>query len=113
MEIVEIYEKVNLVIPIEQRRFFNYLEDSVNELQSTYGDFIFIENAEYTPPKMLTDEDKNVVLPLYHNAIVDNILFFATGEEYYKSEFIRKSRDAYLKYWNDIAKGRRIRRMRW
>lgn len=116
MTILEIFEKVNLVIPIEQRRFFNYYEDSVNELQSTYGDFIFIENAEiaeYTPPKMLTDEDKNVVLPLYHNAIVDNIIFFATGEERYKAEFIRKAKDAYLKYWNDNAKGRRIRRMRW
>ena len=28
-------------------------------------------------------------------------------------EFIRKSKDAYLKYWNDNAKGRRKRRMRW
>jgi hypothetical protein len=113
MEIVEIYEKVNLVIPIEQRRFFNYLEDSVNELQSTYGDFIFIEDkeTEYTPPKSLTDEF--VVLPLYHNAIVDNILFLANAGEHYKSEFIRKAKDAYLKYWNDNAKGRRIRRMRW
>ena len=111
MKIVEIYEKVNLVIPIEQRRFFNYYEDSVNELQSTYGDFIFMEDTEYTPPKSLTDE--SVVLPLYHNAIVDNILFLSGAGEFYKSEFIRKAKEAYLKYWNDNAKGRRIRRMRW
>lgn len=113
MTILEIFEKVNLVVPIEQRKFFNYFEDSVNELQSLYRDFVFVEGKEYTPPKSLTDEDKNVVLPLYHNSIVDNILFFATNEEVYKTEFIRKSRDAYLKYWNDNAKGRRIRRMRW
>ncbi len=111
MTILEIYEKVNLIIPIEQRKFFNYFEDTVNELQSLYRDFVFIEGTEYTPPESLTDE--NVVLPLYHNSIVDNILFFATNEEAYKTEFIRKSRDAYLKYWNDNAKGRRIRRMRW
>ena len=156
MTILEIYEKVNLVIPIEQRVFFNYFEDTVNELQSLYGDFVFItdiseekpqaneysftsvdsmgnryENGvlvetvsdedntsgsdisvkEYTPPKSLTD--KNVVLPLYHNSIVDNILFLATQGEAYKGEFMRKSKDAYLKYWNDDAKGRRKRRMRW
>ena len=126
MTLLEIYEKVNLIIPIEQRVFFNFLEDTVNELQSLYGDFVFIKDkteadstsdeiiiaiAEYTPPKSLTDDF--VVLPLYHNSIVDNILFLANKGEHYKSEFIRKSKDAYLKYWNDNAKGRRIRRMRW
>lgn len=111
MTILEIYEKVNLLVPIEQRVFFNFFEDTVNELQSLYRDFVFIKDTEYTPPESLTDE--NVVLPLYHNPIVDNILFLANKGEYYKSEFIRKSKDAYLKYWNDNAKGRRIRRMRW
>ena len=111
MTLIEIYEKVNLVIPIEQRVFFNFYEDTVNELQSLYGDFVFIKDTNYTPPKSLTDE--NVVLPLYHNAIVDNILFLANNGETYKSEFIRKSKDAYLKYWNDNAQGRRKRRMRW
>ena len=112
MTILEIYEKVNLIIPIEQRKFFNYFEDTVNELQSLYRDFVFIKDKEYTPPKSLTKE-KNVVLPLYHNSIVDNIVFLAGGNENYKGEFIRKSRDAYLKYWTDNAKGRRKRRMRW
>ena len=111
MTIREIFEKVNLIIPMEQRVFFNYFEDTVNELQSLYRDFVFEKEAEYTPPKSLSDD--NVVLPLYHNSIVDNILFFAEQGEQYKSEFIRKSRDAYLKYWNDNAKDRRIRRMRW
>lgn len=115
MTILEIFEKVNLVTPIEQRKFFNYFEDTVNELQSLYsdfGDFVFIKDSEYTPPKSLT-EYNNVVLPLYHNAIVDNILFLATNEEVYKGEFMRKSDDAFKKYWNDNAKGRRKRRMRW
>ena len=111
MTILEIFEKVNLVFPIEQRVFFNFFEDTVNELQSLYGEFVFIKGTEYTPPKSLTDD--NVVLPLYHNSIVDNILFLANKGEAYKGEFIRKSKDAYLKYWNDNAKGRRKRRMRW
>ena len=111
MTLVEIFEKVNLVIPIEQRVFFNFFEDTVNELQSLYGDFVFIKDTKYEPPESLND--KNVVLPLYHNAIVDNILFLANKGEYYKGEFMRKAKDAYLKYWKDNANGRRIRRMRW
>ena len=140
MTILEIFEKVNLVIPIEQRVFFNFFEDTVNELQSLYGDFVFIQDkreepqtgnsyivsfdangnryingvlsndsivddgsqnvvaTNYTPPKSLTDD--NVVLPLYHNSIVDNILFLANKGEQYKSEFIRKSRDYIItKLW--------------
>ena len=111
MTILEIFEKVNLVIPMEQRVFFNFFEDTVNELQSLYGDFVFIKDKVYTPPKTLDDE--SVVLPLYHNAIVDNILFLANKGKAYQGEFERKAKEAYLKYWNDNAKGRRIRRMRW
>lgn len=111
MSILEIFEKVNLAMPIEQRRFFNYFEDTVNELQSMYSGFVFEKDTEYQPPKDLLDY--NVVLPLYHNSIVDNIIFLAAGEEFRKSEFIRKSREAYLKYWNDNAKGRKIKNARW
>lgn len=111
MSILEIFEKVNLVVPIEQRRFFNYFEDSVNEIQSLYPGFVFEKDMEYVPPSALSDE--NVVLPLYHNAIVDNIIFLAGGAETYKSEFIRKAHDAFLKYWNENAKGRKMKRIRW
>lgn len=111
MTLLEIFEKVNLVIPLEQRRFFNYFNDTVNELNTLYDGFVFESAGEYTPPQDLSDSVK--VLPLYHNAIVDNILFLAGQNETYKGEFIRKSKLAYLKYWNDNAKGRRIRRMRW
>ena len=108
---LELFEKVNLVVPLEQRKFFNYFDDSVAELEAMYNGFVFETDAKYTPPTQLSDT--NVVLPLYHNAIVDNILFLAGVGESYKGEFIRKSRDAYLKYWNDNAKGKRIKRMRW
>jgi len=110
VSLLEIFEKVNLAMPMEQRRFFNYFEDTVNELLSMYPGFVCSKGTEYQPPKALTDE--NVVLPLYHNAIVDNILFLAGGEDTLKSEFLRKSRDAYLKYWHDNAKGRRVKGMR-
>ena len=111
MTLLEMFEKVTLVMPLEQRRFFNHFNDTVDELSATYGGFVFESEADYTPPKTLSDDVG--VLPLYHNAIVDNILYLAGREEALKSEFLRKSKEAYLKYWNDNAKGRRIKRMRW
>ena len=111
MPMIDIFEKVNIIMPIEQRRFFNLFDDSVRELWSMYGDFVFEKGTEYQPPENLNDE--NAVLPLYHSAIVDNIVFLAAGDEARKSEFIRKSRDAYLKYWNDNARGRKMRRSEW
>lgn len=111
VSILEIYEKVNLVIPIEQRQFFNYFEDTVTELQAMYSGFVFEKDAEFTPPTSLSDE--NVILPLYSGAIVDNIIFLANGEEIRKTEFMRKSRDAFLKYWNDNAKGKKMKGRKW
>lgn len=111
MTLLEMYEKVSLKAPIEQRKFFNYYDDSVNELLALY-DLVLIEGESFEAPTTDLYAD-NVVLPLYHNAIVDNILFMISEDANYKSEFIRKSKDAYLKYWRDKAKGVRQRRMRW
>lgn len=111
MSTLKIFEKVNLTVPIEQRRFFNCFEDTVTELSSMYSGFVFEKDTEFEPPKALSDD--NVVLPLYTDAIVDNIIFLVTGEETRKSEFMRKSRAAYLKYWNDNAKGKKMKRTRW
>lgn len=111
MTVTELYEKVNLVLPLEQRRFFNYFEDTVGQLQSMYNGFVLEDGALYQPPKSLCDTI--YVLPLYAGAIVDNIIFLAGGEETHKSEFIRKSKDAYLKYWNDNAKGKKMKRRGW
>ena len=78
MSLKEMYEKVSLIIPLEQRRFFNYYEDSVNELQSMYSGFVFPKDTDYQPPKALTDE--NVVLPLYHNAIIEKQKLFQNNK---------------------------------
>lgn len=111
MTLLAIFEKVNLKVPLEQRRFFNYYNDTVDELTAMFGGLVLESGGEYTPPKDLSDSA--AVLPLYHTAIVDNILFMAGQDESYKGEFIRKAKQAYLKYWNDGAKGKRIKRTRW
>jgi len=117
MTVLEIYEKVNIKTPVEQRIFFNYLNDSVNEIAELHGDMpgiVFggnITAADITPVKSLDDE--TVVLPLYHNAIVDNILFLCGQGDTYKGEFIRKSKEAYLHYWNLYSKGKHVKRNGW
>ena len=113
MELLEMYEKVSLQVPMEQRRFFNYFDDAVNELRGLYpvDKLIFINGKEYTPPKKLTDE--MVVRPLWHDPILDNILWKATQNEIYKSEFLRKSREVYKGYNKNETKGRVIKRARW
>ena len=113
MALKELYEKVSLRLPLEQRRFFNYLNDSVQELLSLYPGFVSGVGTDL-PIHAYTSLDEDFeVLPLYHEAVADNILFLAGADEAYKSEFLRKSNDAWLAYWNRYAKGRRIRRGRW
>lgn len=113
MGIKEIYEKVNLRVPLEQRRFFNYFNDTIAELESLYPDLLFQEGQRFTSMHDLSDE--YIVRPLYGPAIVDNILFLCGYDKdgIYKNEFIRKAKDAYLNYWNSHAHNRRIKRMRW
>ena len=111
MKLIEIFEKVNLIAPIEQRKFFNFYNDTIDELNSLYGNLLFQkteDGEEYEAPTKLDDEV--LVLPLYQGAIIDNILFLVGKGEVYKSEFVRKARNAYLKYWNDNAKGRRLKK---
>lgn len=109
----EIYEKVSLKVPLEQRRFFNFFNDTVAELEALYPDLLFKEGVHFTPVHDLSDE--NVVLPLYTPAIVDNILYLCGYDQQgiLKQEFTRKSRNAYVHYWKNHAHNRRVRRMRW
>lgn len=49
MKALYIYEKVCLITQIEQRRFFNYLNDTIAELAAMYPDFVFIEKTSSVP----------------------------------------------------------------
>lgn len=115
MNALLIFEKVNLVLPIEQRRFFNYLNDTVRELQGLYFQPVpkLLCKDGKEPERIQSLEDMMIILPLYEEAVVDNILFLAGAGEAYKGEFIRKAAEAYQNYWNENGKGRRLRRMGW
>jgi len=117
MTILQMFEKVNLTAPTERRNFYNYLNDSVNEIAGLYGDMpkmTFSNNITAADIVPIVDfSDRLTVLPLYHDAIVDNILFLCGYGEEHKGEFIRKSREAYLHYWNLYSKNRRMKRGGW
>lgn len=108
MALKKIFEKVSLVVPIEQRRFLNSFEDSVSELEAMYGKYVFRDKESYKPPESIDDEI--AVRELFYPAIVDNVLYLTGKEEVYKSEFLRKAHEAYLKYWNEDIKGRKLRK---
>ena len=111
LKLIKVFEKVNLVYPLEQRLFLNYFEDTVGELESKFTGFVISDGNEFTPPESIYEDVP--VLGLYTAAIVANILFLAGAGENYKSDFLRESNDAYLKYWSDNAKGKKLRRNRW
>lgn len=124
------YEETVTITPMDDMRFLNAYEDTVNELVALFPGFVF--NTKYgneitgdVPDRAWQEKDlwyeipdnindDNPVRPLYWNAIVDNILFLTgNGTEANKTEFARKARTAYGKYWTDNAKGKIIKRLRW
>lgn len=111
------YEKVNLKTPLEQRLFFNYLNDSINETAGLYGEqakLVYLPNIISDDIIPIHTFDETVpLLPLYHNAAVDNILFLCGQGDTYKGEFVRKTREAYLHYWSLFSKGKHIKRNGW
>lgn len=115
MNVKQIYERVSQAAPILQRQFFDRLNDTIIELGSLYGEVPKLlyradENGEYPDGQWVKELDKElVILPLYHASIVDNILYLSNAGEIYKSEFMRKSHDAWLNYWNINAKDRKVK----
>ena len=112
MEIKDIFEKVNLKSPIEQRRFFNYYNDTINEMKSLYSPFVFVEK-DVEDEQIHSLDDEITVRPMYETGIVDNILYLNGLGAEYKQMFYEKTRSAWLEYWSRYAKGARVKRKRW
>ena len=88
-----IYEKVCMHTALEQRRFFNYLDDTCIELLALCRKKAkAYEDKEYKAAERLSDyiNIKGIFIP----AIVDNILYLAGLGDVYKAEFLRKANEA-------------------
>ena len=122
MDFNKMYERVTLVTPLEQRRFFDYYDASVNELCVMFDKkYVFRKGCTYVAPESLNYED--VTREIFHESIIDNILYMAGAGEIYKSEFVRKANLGVKKAWNEHrdeynatkhedAVGR-VKKMRW
>lgn len=129
IHVLMIYEKVNLVMPLEQRRFYNHLNDTLTELKAKYmyprPELLFCgveeDNEEENnrcdgcfPKFVISLEEYIPIHNLYAAAIADNVLYLAGAGEGYKAEFERKAEEAYNSYWKrNASSGRRIKRGGW
>jgi len=113
----ELYERVNASAAIDERRFFDCLNDSIAETAAQYG-----TQPETAFPSGLTARDmyrlrsfgeEIPLLPLYSTALADNILYLSGNGEHYKGEYLRKSREAWLSYWHETAHHRKLKRKGW
>lgn len=104
MTLTDLFEHVNITANIPQRIFIDYYITSVNELIAMYGEKYVIRRDKVFNGDISSIRDENVIMPLFDIPVIDNILYYITGNGDYKSEFIRKSDNAYCKYWSDGAK---------
>jgi hypothetical protein len=116
MNVKQIYERVSLVTPVWQRQFFDRLNDTIIELEGAYGEvpkLLYVTGADgeiITEQWVKSLDEELIILPLYHPAIVDNILYLSNAGEVYKQEFARKAYAAWLEQWNIDAKDRRVKK---
>ena len=115
MNAKQVYERVCLISRIGERQFFDRLNDTLVSLGATYGETPKLlyeagEDSEYPEGQWVKSlDDELLLLPLYHAALSDNILYLSGAGEAYGQEFLRKSREAWLAYWNRDARGRTIK----
>lgn len=106
MDNLKVFERVNLKMPLEQRIFFDYLNDTADELEALYPGYVLVENPEGEPDTLTA---QCPVRPLYCGAAADNILYLAGAGDGFKAEFLRKAEAAFLRYWHINAKGRAVK----
>ena len=114
MNTKQVYERVQMVTNISEREFFDRLNDTIGELNAIYGEvpkLLWVNYEGGFPPEVWIKklDDKIDLLPLYHEALSDNILYLSGAGSEYRQEFLMKARNAYLTYWNRNAKGRRVK----
>ena len=113
-----------LSVSLEQRRFFSYFNQSVQEIEASLGvrryrsdeekgRSSFLWKSGFEGHRVRDLEEECPVLDLYVPALVDNILFLAGQGDTHKAEFIRKAKEAWLHYWNEGSRGKRFGGRRW
>ena len=115
MSVKQLYEHVTIRVPLDTRRFIDYLNETLLELSSLYNDFVFKPGEEGTV--IININQELPTRPPYFAAIVYNILYLCGYDTNgtYKSEFIRLSQETNSRIKsNELRKKRHyIRRTGW
>lgn len=113
---LKIYEKINLKLPLEQRRFFHYLNEVINELITRYGAEYVLDDA-YREKGFMPIESLNDPLQIktqFVNPVLYGITALADPQnQTAKAEEIRLADEAYTDVWNAAIKSRTIKRPGW
>lgn len=105
MNILSIYDTCTHAVPMEQDKFLNHLDTTVRALMARYKPE-YVCRADYHTPTSTRDEIP--VYDAYFTAVVDNILYLATGDAARKTDYVEEARDAYKTVWSAKMRGRRF-----
>lgn len=110
MIIKELYEKYTLDGQGKggQAVFMSHLDTTIRALMARYGaKYVVLRHQVYTRP--ISVEDEIPVHEEYFPAILDNILFLASGNPDRKTDYVQEAEDAYKTVWRKLLYGHKFR----
>ena len=111
MDLKYLYERVCMKAPIGQDRFLAAVNYTLRELVSLYGE-PFVQ--QQGPARVLTGMNADPGLyEDYEDAVYDNVMYFATGDGNWKTDFVAHAQYAYHNVWRRKTKGKRIGKEAW
>lgn len=111
MKVLTLFEKVNREKQISQPDFLTYYNDTVSEIVNLYGEPLTLDGNPLEICESLYEE--MCIDDAYADSVTDNILYLAdTSNSARKSEFLRKSKNAFNRLWSRRARNLKFRRRR-
>lgn len=106
MDIITIYESVCYASPIGENAFLEYFNRTIDELNTDYHTK-YLCPAEAVLSRVNSLDEGTGLYDDYTTPVIDNILFFATGDAAHKTDFIMHKDQAYKQVWRRLAYGKR------
>ena len=111
MDTTLLYEHLCQVKPVTHAQLLAALNATVRELCALYGEKYVLRDGALRPITRVGQSP--CIAEDYEGAVLDNLLYHATGEERYKTDFLAHAQYAYHNLWRGRSAGRRIRREVW
>ena len=111
MDIKYLYERICMKAPMEQDRFLAAVNYTIRELISLYGSE-YVQSGGPVRPVLHVNSDPGIYED-YEDALFDNVMYFASNDASYKTDFVAHAQYAYHNVWRRKTKGKRIHREAW